>query len=171
MGRPTSNSARSTGVPPPRPSRIATARLPGEWVGRGDATYDGVVATAVSARYLRCEGPFLAELVDGAAWVAIRIEFDGDQEWFGGYVAIDALGRVLEKSELYGVFEGEADSFNGYNDDRCTPVTREDFSEAWNRPYAERSLQRRFLSSLNGASDSKGDPSERDGTGPGSSAG
>jgi hypothetical protein len=103
----------------------------------------------------------LAGLVEGAEWVVIRIVHEDDRDWFGGYVAIDASGLVLEKSDTYGVYEEEADQFDGYGDD-CLPATRIEFSEAWNRPYAKRSRWRRFLANLNGASDTNGDPSEGD---------
>lgn len=117
-------------------------------------------ATA-TARYLRCRGPLLAGLVEGADWVVIRIPHEDGRDWFGGYVAIDAGGLVLEKSDNYGVYEGEADQFDG-DGDECLPATRIEFREAWNRPYAKRSLWRRFLADLNGASDANGDPSEGD---------
>jgi hypothetical protein len=106
-------------------------------------------------------------MVTDAVWAVIRIEFDGEQEWFGGYVAVDAAGEVLEKSDTYGMFEGEADDFPGPGDPECIPATRAEFVEAWGRPYAERSLRRRFLARLNGASDWNGDPSERDAEGSG----
>jgi hypothetical protein len=95
--------------------------------------------------------------------VVVRIESDGSSEWFAGYVALSSDGRALEKSDSYGVYEGEADGFNGYNDDRCEPATRSEFREAWSRPYAYRSRRRRFLARLNGANDRSGDPSDRDG--------
>jgi hypothetical protein len=103
----------------------------------------------------------LSGLVSDASWVIIRIEFDGEHEWFGGYVAVDVAGKVLEKSDAYGVYEEDADDFDGYGD-ACLPATREAFMEAWDRPYAQRSLKRRILARMNGAIDSRGDPSQRD---------
>jgi hypothetical protein len=122
----------------------------------------------VGVRYVRCQGPLLARLISDASWAIIRIEqyqsANGVQDYFGGYVAVDAAGNVLEKSDCYGVYEGEADGFPGGYGDKCIPASREAFKEAWGRPYAKRSLRRRFLASLNGASDSDGDPSEQDPT-------
>ena len=99
----------------------------------------------------------------------IRIESDGARELFGGYVAVDAAGNVLEKSDWYGAYEQEADGFDGYGDE-CLPASREAFKEAWDLPYAKRSLWRRFLADLSGAKDSRGDPSEDDPAVPGNVA-
>jgi hypothetical protein len=93
--------------------------------------------------------------------VIVRIIRDGEGESFGGYVALDTAGLVLEKSDTYGVYEQEADDFEG-DGDECTLATRSEFSEAWNGPYATRSRWRRLLANLNGASDADGDPSEQD---------
>lgn len=120
-----------------------------------------VVKATLRARYVCCRGRLLADLVTGAERVIIRIVHEDGQDWFGGYVALDGAGDVLEKSDNYGAYEGEADDFDGWGDE-CTASTRREFSEAWSRPYARRSLRRRFMANLAGKSAAGGDPSERD---------
>ena len=66
-------------------------------------------------------------------------------------MALNADGQVIEKSSNYGVYEGDASGFD--NQGSCHPASRRDFEAAWVKPYARRSLVRRFMSSLNGADD------------------
>jgi hypothetical protein len=104
-----------------------------------------------TVRYFRCEGPGTRQHPPGSDSVLVRIEHEGEQAWFGGYIVLDADNHVIEKSSNYGLYEGEAWDFD--KEPECRPASRRDFEAAWNRPYARRSLWRQFLSSLNGADD------------------
>ncbi|MDQ3552837.1 MAG: hypothetical protein M3395_00290 [Chloroflexota bacterium] len=75
--------------------------------------------------------------------------FEGD-ELYEGYVILDSSGQVVEKTNRYGMFDQVIE-----DDEHCTPIDYEAYLGAWRRPYAERSLRRRFLSWLNGCRDWK----------------
>jgi hypothetical protein len=109
------------------------------------------MASARAVRYVRCDGPAVRVHPPGAKVLHVRIERQGEKELFGGYVVLNADHEVIEKSSWYGMYEGEAYPFG--EDEHCVPSPRGDFEAAWDRPYARRSLMRRFLSSLNGADD------------------
>ena len=111
-------------------------------------------AAPPSARYLRCRGGGWSDYPPGADTLFLRIvPFEG-AELFEGYVVLDASGHVVEKSNEFGVYEGRVGDDPGLEDrDHCTPIDDAAYLEAWRRPYAERSLRRRFLSWLNGCRD------------------
>jgi hypothetical protein len=112
-------------------------------------------AAPPSARYLRCRGGGWSDYPPGADTLFLRIvPFEGD-ELFEGYVVLDASGQVVEKTNRYGMYDGErvGDDPELEDRDHCTPIDYEAFLKAWRRPYAERSLRRRFLSWLNGCRD------------------
>ncbi len=105
-------------------------------------------AASPEARYLRCRGGGWSDYPPGADTLFLRIvPFEGD-ELFEGYVVLDASGQVVEKTNRYGMFDQVVE-----DGERCTPIDYEAFLKAWRRPYAERSLRRRFLSWLNGCRD------------------
>jgi hypothetical protein len=91
--------------------------------------------------------------------VFVRLEHQSEGWIFGGYVILNDHDEVVEKSVQYGQYEEEDDFIE--RESECTPVSRDEFAAAWQRPYAKRSLKDRFLSNLAGCRDDF-DPSESD---------
>lgn len=89
----------------------------------------------------------------------VRLQRNGEEWIFAGYVILNHRDEVVEKSDWYGRYEGQGDWIERQND--CRVVSREEFKAAWQRPYARRSLTRRVLSNLNGSRAGR-DPSEND---------
>jgi hypothetical protein len=123
-----------------------------------EARYFASVASERRVRYLRCVGGYVNDSA-GASVVFVRLEHRGEEWVFGGYIILNDHGQVVEKSVQYGQYEEEDDWIERQS--VCTPVSRDEFAAAWQRPYAKRSLKQRLLSNLNGCRDDF-DPSESD---------